>query len=51
MKKQQIETNKHEIEKKQDELSIEDLEQVSGGSNVSNTRSEISMTFARNSRA
>jgi bacteriocin-like protein len=38
-----------------EELTINKLDTVSGGdvllSNVSKTRSEISMTFARNSRA
>jgi hypothetical protein len=44
-----------EIENKQRELTEAELDAVSGGdvllSNVSKTRSEISMTFARNSRA
>ena len=44
-----------EIENKQRELNETELDEVSGGdvllSNVSKTRSEISMTFARNSRA
>jgi hypothetical protein len=44
-----------ETENKERELTINELDAVSGGdvllSNVSKTRSEISMTFARNSRA
>jgi hypothetical protein len=44
------------IEEKPEAVSDEALDQAAGGtgeilSNVSKTRSEISMTFARNSRA
>jgi bacteriocin-like protein len=43
------------LDTSREELTINELDAVSGGdallSNVSKTRSEISMTFARNSRA